>query len=120
MSNVKPPLGGKMGIYAQQLLTVVKYMREGSKGPFINDVIISSGYSRFSLQTTHVLRVYDGHSMHGWSEEIPAENEDVIYEQPLSDTRMLQAIDNSFSFCDFPNHYLSLTSRELWKLLPSG
>ena len=90
------------------------------KGLFINDVIIFGRYPRFSLQTTHVLRVYDVLSMHGWSEEIPAENEDVIYEQPLSDTGMLQAIDNSFSFCDFPNHYLSLTSLELWKLLPSG
>ena len=37
----------------------------------------------FSHQTTHVLRVYNVLSIHGWSEEILAENDDIIYEQPL-------------------------------------
>ena len=40
--------------------------------------------SSFSLQTTHVLRVYNLLTIHEWSEEIPAENDDVIYEQPFS------------------------------------
>ena len=86
MSNVKPPLCGKMGIYAQQLLTGVKYMREGFKGLFINDVIISGEYSRFSLQTTHVLKVHCILSIMGglkWKLWIPAKNDDFIYEQPL-------------------------------------
>ena len=48
---------------------------------FINDVIFG-GYPRFSLQTTHVLKVYIVLSIHGWSEVTPAENDDVIYEQP--------------------------------------
>ena len=39
---------------------------------------------RVSLQTTHVLRVYNVLSIHEWSEEIPTENDDVIYEQPFS------------------------------------
>ena len=38
------------------------------KGLFINDVIIFGGYPRFSLQTTHVLKVHCILSTHGWSE----------------------------------------------------
>ena len=41
-----------------------------------------NGYPQFSLQTIQVLRVYDVFSIHGWS-EVNAENDDVIYEQPL-------------------------------------
>ena len=40
--------------------------------------------SESEVQTTHVSRVYNVLPMHGWSEEIPAENDDVIYEQPLT------------------------------------
>ena len=38
-----------------------------TKWLFINNVIISA-YPRFSLQTTHVLRVYNVLSVHRWSE----------------------------------------------------
>ena len=48
------------------------------KGLFINDVIIIGRYPRFSLQTTHVLKVHCILSIHWWSEVKPA----VIYEQP--------------------------------------
>ena len=40
------------------------------------------GCSRFSLQTTHILRAYNVLSIHGWSQVKPAENYDVVYEQP--------------------------------------
>ena len=40
---------------------------------------IRYGYPLFSLQTNHVLGV------HRWSEVKPAENDEVIYEQPLID-----------------------------------
>ena len=49
-----------------------------TKGLFINDVIILSRYPRFSLQTTHVLRVYNVPSIHRWSEVRPAENDDAM------------------------------------------
>ena len=40
------------------------------------------GFSRLSLQTTHILRAYNVLSIHGWSQVKPAENYDVVYEQP--------------------------------------
>ena len=46
-----------------------------------NDVL--SLVNRFSLHTTHVLRVYNVLSIHGWSEVKPAEKDDVIYDKPL-------------------------------------
>ena len=52
---------------------------------FISDVIIFCGYPRFSLLTTHVLTVYNVLSIKGCSDMKPAENDDVIYEQPLND-----------------------------------
>ena len=53
------------------------------KGLFINDVIIFGEYPQFSLQTTHLLRVHNVLLIHGWSEVKPAQNDDIIYEQPL-------------------------------------
>ena len=52
-------------------------------GLFKNDVIIFGRYPRFSLQTTHVLRVHCILLIHGWSEVKPDENDHVIYELSL-------------------------------------
>ena len=63
----------------------ITYLRDRGSLPdieavqfILNDVIIFGRYPQFSIQTTYVLRVYNG-----WSEVKPAENDDVIYEQPL-------------------------------------
>ena len=61
----------------------MKKMGLAIKGLFIYDVIIFGRYSRFSLQTNHVLGVHFILSIHGWSEVKPAENDGVIYEQSL-------------------------------------
>ena len=58
---------------------------------FISDVIIFCGYPRFSLLTTHVLTVYNVLSIKGWSDMKPAENDDLIYEQPLSCTPIIMS-----------------------------
>ena len=62
-----------------------------SKVLFINDVIISARYPRFSLQTTHV---YNVPLIHGWSEVKPALNDDVIYDQPLIAFLLLTCLGN--------------------------
>ena len=76
------------------------------KGLFINDVIILGGYPRFSLQTNHVLRVYNVLSIHWWSEVKPAKNEDVIYKQtPTVDHFMiLFELKLRFSWWKWPAH----------------
>ena len=64
------------------LIQKILSLRENAsmyKGLFINDVIVFSMYPLFSLQTTHVLRVQNTLSIHGWSELKPAENDDVIF-----------------------------------------
>ena len=43
-----------------------------------------AGYPRFSLQTTHVLRVYNVTSIHELSQVKPAENDNAIYEQHIT------------------------------------
>ena len=53
------------------------------KGLFVNNVIIFSGYPRFSLQTTHLSRVCNELSKNGLSEVKPSKNDDIIYDQPL-------------------------------------
>ena len=78
-----------------------------ARGLFINGVIIFGGHTRFSLQTTHVLKVYNVLSIHGWSEIKPAENDDAIYGQPLTvtmyvDCRCLLHIGNLVWF--FKHH----------------
>ena len=65
---------------------------------FINDVIIFDVYPRFSLQTIHVLRVYNVPSIHGWSDDNPAENDGAIFEQPLkSKFDNLKTVSHKFS-----------------------
>ena len=42
--------------------------------------VLGAVHKWVSLQTTHVLRVYNLLSIHGWCEVKPAENDDGIYE----------------------------------------
>ena len=46
--------------------------------------MIFAGYPRFSLQTTHVLRVHNVTSIHELPQVKPTENDNAIYEQHLT------------------------------------